>query len=245
MLSIGVRTVLTNRHKNLFVWRMTEAEAPANRRDLDYRFIHTKGSRKAWRWEWLSHTASAPAQTSGQPWWEAQSRHANSNSWSWPKDICSTRAGIGCERSAWLQWKCQEFVQRQQSARVPHLQRAVRLARGSPHHLTQLPPHTVPPLCGWHHEAGQEPRWADPVAPVGDQKVAGGVVQQRRSWGPHYQSWPWTRRSSPVTLPGAGGARTQTHGLRLMRLHPPPLLLLSVVVLPLHGCSSYSADTGG
>lgn len=75
-------------------------------------------------------------------------RHANSDSCGWPKDICSTRAGIGCEGSAWLQWKCQEFVQRQERGCE-----LLRSSAASPH-STATPPLTEPPLCIWHREVG-------------------------------------------------------------------------------------------
>lgn len=74
--------------------------------------------------------------------------HTNSDSWAWPKDICSPRAEIGCERSAWLQWKCQEFVQRQEWARVPHLQRAAPLERIASPYSAATPP------CIWRGEVG-------------------------------------------------------------------------------------------
>lgn len=217
-------------------------------RDLHQSFIHTEGSRKARRWDWLSHTASASAQTSAQPWWDSQSRHAGGDRWGWPEDICSTRAGIGWQGRGRMQWKCQEFVQQQQPPRVPHLQRAVRLARRSPHHLAQLWPRTVPPLHSWDHEAGQGPGPAevpllstDHAAPgVGDQEDAGGVIQRGSLWsraGPRYSPRPWTA-GRPTSGEAAGGAYTH-----LWMLQRPSLLCqrmetdAATLPLPLHHCS--------
>lgn len=74
--------------------------------------------------------------------------------------------------------------------RVPHLQRAVRLAWGSPLHLAHLPPHTVP-LCSWHHEANCSASSVDrpPRGPSG--RSEGCRRSRLRGWtGIHHQSWP-------------------------------------------------------
>lgn len=216
------------------------------RRDSHGSFIHTEGSG---RWDWLSHTASASAQTSAQPWWDSQSRHASSDRWGWPEDICSTRAAIGWQGWGRLQWKCQEFVQRQQPPRVPHLQRAVRLVRRSPHHLTQLWPRAVPPLYSWDHEAGQGPGPAevpllstDHAPPgVGDQEDAGGVIQRgslRSRAGPRHSPRPWT-----AGRPSSGEAAGDAHGhLRMLSLPCQRMEVdAATLPLPLHHCSPAAA----